>query len=84
MCWPIRQLFDVIVRDELLQNVIRSMTRNGRALLMTAALGLILIYTFSVGGFVFFPSHFEPGTCTSLLTCTATAVYRGSVTDSAL
>ena len=44
MCWPIRQLFDVIVRDELLQNVIRSMTRNGRALLMTAALGLILMH----------------------------------------
>ena len=73
------QLLDVVVRHELLQNVIQSITRNGLALLVTAFLGVILIYLFSVAGFLFFQPHFEPASCTSLFTCTITAVYRGCV-----
>ena len=71
------QLFDVVVRHELLQSVIQSITRNGLALLVTAFLGTILIYALSVAGFLFFQPHFEDATCTSLFTCTVTSVYRG-------
>jgi hypothetical protein len=71
------QLLDVVVRHELLQNVIRSITRNGRALVVTALFGLTLLYGFSVAGYLFFQAHFDDGSCGSLMACTATAVYRG-------
>ncbi|XP_046445676.1 inositol 1,4,5-trisphosphate receptor-like [Daphnia pulex] len=43
-------LFDVVYREETLLNVIRSVTRNGRSIVLTAVLALILIYMFSIIG----------------------------------
>lgn len=46
------QLFDLIYREETLFNVIKSVTRNGRSILLTALLALILVYLFSIVGFL--------------------------------
>lgn len=52
------QLFDVVYREETLVNVIRSVTRNGRSIVLTAVLALILVYLFSIIGYMFFRDDF--------------------------
>lgn len=52
------QLFDVVYREETLVNVIRSVTRNGRSIVLTAVLALILVYLFSIIGYMFFKDDF--------------------------
>lgn len=52
------QLFDVVYREETLLNVIRSVTRNGRSIILTAVLALILVYMFSIVGYMFFKDDF--------------------------
>jgi len=52
------QLFDLIHREEILQNVIKSVTKNIQSLLLTAVLAFILIYFFSIIGFLFFSNDF--------------------------
>ncbi|KAG8142582.1 hypothetical protein E2320_005792 [Naja naja] len=42
-------LFDLVYREETLLNVIKSVTRNGRSIILTAVLALILVYLFSIG-----------------------------------
>lgn len=39
-------------------NVIKSVTRNGRSILLTALLALILVYLFSIVGFLFLKDDF--------------------------
>lgn len=51
-------LFDVVYREETLLNVIRSVTRNGWSIVLTAALALILVYLFSIIGYMFFKNDF--------------------------
>ncbi|CAH0562339.1 unnamed protein product [Brassicogethes aeneus] len=51
-------LFDVVYREETLLNVIRSVTRNGRSIILTAVLALILVYMFSIIGYMFFKDDF--------------------------
>uniref|UniRef100_H3AW07 Ion transport domain-containing protein n=1 Tax=Latimeria chalumnae TaxID=7897 RepID=H3AW07_LATCH len=51
-------LFDVVHREETLLNVIKSVTRNGRSIILTAVLALILVYLFSIVGFLFFRDDF--------------------------
>ena len=51
-------LFDVISREETLLNVIRSVTKNFRSIFFTAFLAIILVYLFSIVGFVFFQDDF--------------------------
>ncbi|XP_041347721.1 inositol 1,4,5-trisphosphate receptor type 1-like isoform X3 [Gigantopelta aegis] len=51
-------LLDVVYREETLLNVIRSVTRNGRSIVLTAVLAVILIYLFSIIGFMFFRNDF--------------------------
>lgn len=46
-------LFDIVVREETLKNVIRSVTRNGKSILLTAVFALILVYLFSIAGFLY-------------------------------
>lgn len=48
----------MVYREETLLNVIRSVTRNGRSIILTAVLALILVYIFSVVGYVFFKDDF--------------------------
>lgn len=52
------KLFDVVYREETLLNVIRSVTRNGRSIILTAVLALILVYMFSIIGYMFFKDDF--------------------------
>lgn len=52
------QLLDVVFREETLINVIRSVTRNGRSIILTALLALILVYLFSIVGFLFLKDDF--------------------------
>lgn len=52
------QLLDVVYREETLINVMRSVTRNGRSIILTAVLAFILIYMFSIVGYIFFQSDF--------------------------
>lgn len=52
------QLFDIVYREETLLNVIRSVTRNGRSIVFTAILALILVYLFSIIGYIFFRDDF--------------------------
>ena len=48
-------LFDVVYREETLLNVIRSVTRNGRSIVLTVFLALILlVYMFSIIGYLIF------------------------------
>uniref|UniRef100_A0A8C2JSJ7 Inositol 1,4,5-trisphosphate receptor n=1 Tax=Cyprinus carpio TaxID=7962 RepID=A0A8C2JSJ7_CYPCA len=51
-------LFDLIYREETLFNVIKSVTRNGRSILLTAVLAIILVYLFSIVGFLFLRNDF--------------------------
>ena len=50
------QLFDAVFRFETLRNVIRSVTRNIKSIILTAMLGLILVYNYSMFGFIFYSS----------------------------
>ena len=52
------QLLDIVYREETLLNVIYAVTKNGRSILLTAVLAVILIYLFSIIGFMFFQDDF--------------------------
>ena len=51
-------MVDVLLQEETLLNVVRSVTRNGRSILITAVLALVLVYFFSIVGFIFFKEDF--------------------------
>ncbi|KAJ8361136.1 hypothetical protein SKAU_G00176610 [Synaphobranchus kaupii] len=51
-------LFDLVYREETLLNVIKSVTRNGRSIVLTAVLALILVYLFSIVGYIIFKDDF--------------------------
>uniref|UniRef100_A0A8C3Q6L1 Inositol 1,4,5-trisphosphate receptor n=1 Tax=Geospiza parvula TaxID=87175 RepID=A0A8C3Q6L1_GEOPR len=51
-------LFDLVYREETLLNVIKSVTKNGRSIILTAVLALILVYLFSIVGFLFLKDDF--------------------------
>ena len=89
-------LLDVVYREETLINVIKSVTRNGRSIVLTAILAVILIYLFSILGFLFFQDDFlmdiEPvkvvekivetftGTCSADANCTDKETVRTAIT----
>uniref|UniRef100_A0A674EWP6 Inositol 1,4,5-trisphosphate receptor n=1 Tax=Salmo trutta TaxID=8032 RepID=A0A674EWP6_SALTR len=52
-------LFDLLNREETLLNVVKSVTRNGRSIVLTAVLALILVYLFSIVGFLFLKDDFR-------------------------
>uniref|UniRef100_H2MVS4 Inositol 1,4,5-trisphosphate receptor n=1 Tax=Oryzias latipes TaxID=8090 RepID=H2MVS4_ORYLA len=79
-------LFDLIYREETLFNVIKSVTRNGRSILLTALLALILVYLFSIVGFLCLKEDFimevDPESnleraCDTLLMCIVTVLNHG-------
>lgn len=53
------QLLDVIYYEETIFNVIRSVTKNIRSIILTTMLAVILIYLFSIVGFLFFRDDFR-------------------------
>ncbi|XP_056455010.1 inositol 1,4,5-trisphosphate receptor type 2 [Gadus chalcogrammus] len=52
-------LFDLVIREETLLNVIKSVTRNGRSIILTAVLAIFLVYFFSIIGFLFLKDDFR-------------------------
>uniref|UniRef100_A0A674EWC5 Inositol 1,4,5-trisphosphate receptor n=1 Tax=Salmo trutta TaxID=8032 RepID=A0A674EWC5_SALTR len=60
-------LFDLLNREETLLNVVKSVTRNGRSIVLTAVLALILVYLFSIVGFLFLKDDFRMDTPSPLL-----------------
>ena len=83
-------LFDLVFREETLANVIRSVTVNGRSIFLTTMLLIILVYMFSIIGFLMFQKHFElrledddeetdefEGHCSTLLMCIVTTLNNG-------
>jgi hypothetical protein len=52
-------LFDVVYREETQLNAIHSVTRNGRSIVLTAVLAVILVYMFSILGYFSFMSLFH-------------------------
>jgi hypothetical protein len=71
-------LLDIVVRSELLKYVIKSVTANGKAIMLTACLALVVVYIYSIFGFLFFRSKFgaEAG-CDSMLMCLVTSINMG-------
>lgn len=49
---------DVVYREETLLNVIRCVTKNAKSVLLTAVFAVILIYLFSICGFLFLQDDF--------------------------
>ena len=49
----------MIYYEETIFNVIRSVTKNGRSIILTTMLAVILIYLFSIVGFIFFKDDFQ-------------------------
>ena len=74
------QLFDIIFREETLQNVIMSTTRNSRSILLTAVLCSILVYVFTIVAFLFFDNDLlredEP-LCDTFLMCFIAVLKEG-------
>jgi inositol 1,4,5-triphosphate receptor type 1 len=48
----------VVYREETLHNVIRCVTKNAKSVLLTAVFAVIIIYLFSICGFLFFRDDF--------------------------
>ena len=48
----------IVYREEMLQSVIRSVTRNILSIFLTATLAVILIYLYSILAYVFFGDDF--------------------------
>jgi hypothetical protein len=52
------KLLNVVYREETLHNVIRCVTKNAKSVLLTAVFAVIIIYLFSICGFLFFRDDF--------------------------
>ena len=52
------QLIDIVKRFETLQNVLLSVTKNIQSILLIAVLAIILIYLYSILGYMFFSNDF--------------------------
>jgi hypothetical protein len=52
------KLLDVVYREETLLNVIRCVTKNAKSVLLTAVFAVILIYLFSICGYLFLRDDF--------------------------
>jgi hypothetical protein len=56
--FTLSQLIDIVKRFETLQNVLLSVTKNIQSILLTAVLAIILIYLYSILGYMFFSNDF--------------------------
>ncbi|CAF3881064.1 unnamed protein product [Rotaria sp. Silwood2] len=68
----------MIFRDATLFHVTQSVTRNGKSIMLTMMLALILIYLFSVVGFIFFRDDFLSNIQTKLYSSYSHHRYRRS------
>ncbi|ORY00198.1 hypothetical protein K493DRAFT_348021 [Basidiobolus meristosporus CBS 931.73] len=73
-------LLDFIYRDQILQGVIASVTVNINSLTKTVLLGVIIVYAYSVVGFVYFRHSFDSEQgyyCDTLFDCFITVLAYG-------
>ncbi|KAK9764437.1 hypothetical protein K7432_008041 [Basidiobolus ranarum] len=73
-------LLDFIYRDQILQGVIASVTVNINSLTKTVLLGVIIVYAYSVVGFVYFRHSFDSEQgfyCDTLFDCFITVLSYG-------
>ena len=74
-------LLMVVNKSKLLQNVMRSITQNGKTLLLAAILGFIIVYLFAIVAYITFPESFisAEGTkmCHTLWQCLVFSVASG-------
>ncbi|KAF0686010.1 Aste57867_22164 [Aphanomyces stellatus] len=78
-------LLDLVIMSPALQNVVRAVTKPGRALVLTCLLGLFVIYFYTMLLFFFNPNDATDDTthieyCSTLLDCFLTFVHRGLIT----
>lgn len=69
-------LLDILQRYPSLQNVVRSITKPRKSLILTFLLMIVLIYLFSIWGYSIFSKYFY-GNCPSLAICLMTTFYEG-------
>jgi hypothetical protein len=73
-------LLDIVVRNELLREVIKSVTLNGKSILLTALLAIVVVYIYAIFGFLFFRSAFvrdDQQICESMFMCLLTVLNYG-------
>jgi inositol 1,4,5-triphosphate receptor type 1 len=74
-------LFDMVVRNDILKSVMRSIGFNWKQLVMTASFTSIVVYCYSIIGFLFFRKAFfineETLDCETMLQCTVMMLYKG-------
>lgn len=71
-------LLDIVARSEMLKYVIKSITLNGKALILTAFLAFVVIYIYSIFGFLFYRTKFnEEVPCDNMLMCLVAAINYG-------
>jgi len=69
----------MIFRDETLFQVTQSVTRNGKSILLTMMLALILIYLFSLVGFIFFRDDFLTHIQTTFISFVSTSTENNDI-----
>jgi hypothetical protein len=79
-------LLEIVIRSVLLQNVFQAVMLNGRSLILTALLGVIVIYIYAIIAFVSFHEQFvllDDGSklCNTLALCLVT-VFNFGITGS--
>jgi len=62
-------LFNVAFRSKRLLNVLKAIVGPIVSISLTLMLHLVMEYLFAVIAYLFFPEHYQPFTCTSLLHC---------------
>ena len=73
-------LFPVVAESSVIRHVFKAVTKNGKSLLLTMLLGIILMYLFSVVGFVLFRDMFEhegESHCSTMFRCFVFTVTNG-------
>jgi len=74
-------LLDIIFQSAMLQNVIKAVTIPARSLMLTALVGMIVMYNYAFIAFYKFRPDFGDKVCTSIIDCTTTTIYQGMRSD---
>ena len=83
--WYCFHLFDITSKSRDLQNVWKAVSQNGRAILMTLAFTMVIVYIYAIFGYVALADSFGVGdypdeelpVCTSLWMCFVMAISEG-------
>jgi hypothetical protein len=70
-------LFDVLMKNETAHNVLESVTRRKGQLCVTAFITILMIYVFSLFGWLFLPADYDAETCDTLWRCMVKSMNAG-------